>query len=495
MAVQWPGAARVAQVAAAGAVMALGHAPFGAWYATLAGLVALLWLVARASGWGAAAWLGLFGGAGYFAAALNWLVDPFLVDAATYGWMAPFALGFMAFGLALFWAGAAAGSVLMVGKAATEGRRALAFAVTLALAELLRGYVLTGFPWALIGHVWIETPVAQVAAWVGPAGLTLLTTLAAALVLVRRWRWVGPVALAGAWGYGHWVLGVAMPPDLAVTLRLVQPNAAQAMKWDPAEAEKFMDRLLSLTAVRPAPDLVIWPETALPYLLDRHPELRPYMVQAAGGAALAFGMQRLEEDRAYNSLAVMDPSGEIVQSYDKHHLVPFGEYIPFGDLAYRWFGISAFAAQAGNGYTAGSGPALLDFGPRLGRALPLICYEAVFPQDLRGTERPDWLLQVTNDAWFGSFSGPFQHADQARLRAIEQGLPLVRVANTGVTAVYDARGRLREALPFQVASYLDTPLPAALPATFYARWGEGPVLVLLAGLGLALARRARPLNA
>jgi apolipoprotein N-acyltransferase len=174
--------------------------------------------------------------------------------------------------------------------------------------------------------------------------------------------------------------------------------------------------------------------------------------------------------------------------------VPFGEYIPFGDALFRWANISAFASQMGNGYTAGKGPQVLDLGP-LGKVQPLICYEAVFPQDLRGVARADWLLQITNDAWFGTWTGPFQHAAQARLRAIEQGLPLVRVANTGVTAVYDARGRLTAGLPFGTAAYLDARLPAALPVTPYARYGEIPLLVMLAGLAAAAFHPRRRLSA
>ena len=158
---------------------------------------------------------------------------------------------------------------------------------------------------------------------------------------------------------------------------------------------------------------------------------------------MALGVQRAEEGRYWNSLAVIEPDGTVSQTYDKHHLVPFGEYMPLGDLAYEWFGLSAFAAQHGAGYTAGTGPKLLDFGPVMGRALPLICYEAVFPQDVNAApERPDWLMQITNDAWFGTLTGPFQHAAQARLRAVEMGLPLVRVANTGVTGVTAASAAL-----------------------------------------------------
>jgi len=470
----------VGSAALLGVVAASGQAPLGAWYLALPALAVLCWLIGRST---SPVWLAWFAGAGYFGAALNWIVQPFMVDAARDGWMAPFALVLMAFGMALFWA--LAGGISRYCRNPTLG-----FAVALAATDLLRGYVLTGFPWALIGHIWIDTPVAQLAAFVGPSGLSLLTAVLAAGLALRKRLPVGlaAVSLAAAWGYGAWTLAQPMPADRPATLRLVQPNAEQQAKWDAAFAQRFFDRLLSLTAAKPTPDLVIWPETALPYLLDRNPEIGGMIASAGNGAPVAIGMQRVEGDKAWNSLAVIEPDGRTGAIYDKHHLVPFGEYIPFGDALFRWANISAFASQMGNGYMAGPGPQLLDFGPKLGRALPLICYEAVFPQDLRGTERADWLLQITNDAWFGTLTGPFQHAAQARLRAIEQGLPLVRVGNTGVTAVYDARGRITTSLPFGIASYLDAALPAALPITPYARFGEWPLLVLLAGLAVALLR-------
>ena len=484
----WPGRRAIAALAL-GAVAAFGQAPVGAWYLTLLAMAALIALLCRAAPL-AALWLAWLAGAGYFAAALNWIVQPFMVDAAKDGWMAPFAVLFMACGMALFWAAAAAVALRF-------RNRALAFALALTLADLARGYVLTGFPWALLGHVWIDTPVAQLAALVGPSGLSLLTLLLAAALSGRKLLQVSlaAMALAAAWGFGLWQLAQPVPPAPGITLRLVQPNAAQQAKWDPDLAAQFFNRLLAFTAVKPAPDLVIWPETALPYLLDYHPELAGMIATAGGGAPVAVGMQRVEGDRYWNSLAILTADGRQAAVYDKHHLVPFGEYIPFGDTLFDWMNISAFASKTGNGYTAGLGPQLLDLGPKLGHVLPLICYEAVFPQDLRGTARPDWLLQVTNDAWFGRLTGPFQHAAQARLRAIEQGLPLVRVANTGVTAVYDARGRETASLPFEVAAYLDAALPGALPATPYARFGEEPLLVLLACLALALIaplRRHRP---
>ncbi|TXI01597.1 MAG: apolipoprotein N-acyltransferase [Pseudorhodobacter sp.] len=470
---------------AAGAGAALGHAPLYLWPLTVLGLAALVRLVATASQ--GAGWIGLLGGMGYGAVALSWIVEPFLIEPETYGWMAPFALFFMGLGLGAFWAMAAfAGRVLPLQSPA------LGFALTLTGVEFLRGHILTGFPWAMPGHVWISTPVAQAGALVGPTGLTLgVMLIAAALASLRLLPGLlAGAGLAAAWGLGLWTLAQPMPADRPAMVRLVQPNAEQALKWDPDQARVFFDRLLAATAAESRRDLVIWPETALPYLLERHAELAPMIAAAASGAQVALGAQREDGSRFWNSLTVIEPDGRIGQRYDKHHLVPFGEYIPLGDLAFRWFGLRAFAAQEGAGYSAGPGPQLIDFGPAMGRALPLICYEAVFPQDVNAAPaRADWLLQVTNDAWFGTLSGPFQHADQARMRAIEQGLPLVRVANTGVTAVYDARGRVLGALPFGVEGHLDLPLPAPLGPTPFSRWGEWPALVLLAGLALLTIRR------
>ena len=494
----WPGGRRVGMAAGCGLLIAAGQAPVGAWYLAVPGLAGLIWLTGLAQNARAAGWTGLFGAAAGFAASLSWLVEPFLIEPEIYGWMAPFALLGMAFGLALFWAAAAMLAHWLCRPAPQQ--TALMFAVMLAAAELLRGYVFTGFPWASIGHIWVATPMAQLAAYGGAPGLTLLTTLAAAVAaggVVRGLAGGGVAALllVAGWGAGLLVLAQPDPPAPAVTLRLVQPNAAQALKWDADQADIYFRRQLAYTAVKPAPDLVIWPETALAYSLERDPQIAAIIAGAAGGAAVALGLQRRDGPLYFNSMAVINEGGAIIARYDKHHLVPFGEYIPFGDLAYQWFGLKAFAARTGYGYAPGPGPATLDLGAKLnaklGKMLPLICYEAVFPQDLRGTARPGWILQITNDAWFGTLTGPFQHAAQARLRAIEQGLPLVRVANTGVTAVYDARGRVTASLPFGVAAYLDAALPGPLPATPYARFGEGPVLLLLAGLGLGLLARRR----
>ncbi len=477
-----------------GALAATGQSPLGYWWLAVPALGGLTAMVAVAPGPRGGADRAFWGGAGYFAIALSWIVAPFLVDIARHGWMAPFALVFLSAGLALFWAGA--GALAHVGRPCT-----LMFAVALAAMEYLRGHILTGFPWATPGQIWTDTPVTQGAALIGADGLTLLTTLIAGFAAAGR---IGGLRVAViffglAWGAGQVRLGSAEPPDRNVILRLVQPNTAQDIKWDEDVARSLFDRLLTMTAAPgkgPAPDLVIWPETAVPYLLDTSPGAVAEIGRAGGNAPVAVGIQRSDGARRYyNALAVIAPDGQVAALYDKHHLVPFGEYMPFGDTLRDWFGITALAAAEGNGYSAGPGPRTIDLGPRLGRILPLICYEAVFPGIPRAVpERPDWLLQVTNDAWFGTLSGPYQHLAQARLRAVEQGLPLIRVANTGVTAVIDAKGRIRAAMALGTAGFVDHALPPALPPTPFARWGDAPLLLLLAGLAALLVTRRERLR-
>lgn len=486
------GRRRLVLAALLGVAAALGQAPWNLYGLTLLALAGLVWLVCRAGSPRSALWTGLAAGTGHFTLALSWIVEPFLIDVARHGWMAPFAVVLLSSGLALFWAVAAA-------LALRFPRPALGFVAAFTALEWLRGVILTGFPWAMAGHVWIGSPVDQLAVLVGPSGLTLLTLLASALPVAFRWRGLALSAamLVAAAAFGTWRLGQPLPADHEATLRLVQPNAAQSLKWDETLARSHLDRLLALTAEGTGADLVIWPETAVPYMLEYAPSVAGMIAEAAQGRPVATGIQREEGELFFNSLRVLAGGGEEIARYDKHHLVPFGEYVPFGDLAYGWFGIRAFAAQAGATYSAGPGPAILDLGP-LGRVLPLICYEAVFPRLVNAApERADWMLQITNDAWFGIRTGPFQHFDQARLRAVEQGLPLIRVANTGVTAVIDARGRVRQELPFGEAGLLDTALPAALPPTPYSRFGDLPLALMLAGLAVLARRRprARPLTA
>ena len=471
-----------------GALMAAGQAPLGLWWLALLALAGLTWLIAEADEGRDATLMGWLAGAGYFGAAMFWIVDPFFVDAAQDGWMAPFALTLMAGGMALFWALAGALSALM---GADPRGRALGFAVALAATDLLRGYVFTGLPWALVGHIWVGTWPAQIAALVGPVGLSLMTTLAAAAPTafgavrgaVFAWALIGA---AGGWGLVR--LRAPEPEPTALTVRLIQPNAAQHLKWRSDLAPMFFERLLTHTAAPGKPDLIVWPETSVPFLLNRPGDGLKMVAEAAHGIPVAIGIQRTEGFRAYNSLAFLGPDGAVTQIYDKHHLVPFGEYIPLGDLIWRLTGIESFAPSQGYGYSSGPGPQVLNLG-RLGHVLPLICYEAVFPQDLRPATRPDWILQVTDDGWFGTMSGPYQHFAQVRLRAVEQGLPILRAANTGVSAVVDAKGRVLDRIPLDTEGHIDAIIPGALAATLYSRTGDWPMLLLLMALAAGLMRR------
>ena len=468
-----------------GVLAATGLAPLGWWFVTLPALAVALARMAVAERPG---WAGFAAGFGYFAFGLSWIVQPFLVDIARHGWMAPFALVLMAAGGAAFWGIPVGLAARLAGPA--RGPRLAAFAAALFLSDWLRGWIFTGFPWARLGQIWTDTPLAQTAAVTGSLGLSAVTLILAALMACSPKRGTALAAVLGfalaGWGQGR----LNRPPPLATDalLRLVQPDADQALKWDPYWAAEFYRRLLSLSGGEGElghPDLVIWPETAVSFVLEWQPEELARISAAAGGAQVITGIQRVEGRRFFNALIAIAPDGQLQAIYDKAHLAPFGEYIPLGDELAR-FGITAFAAREGGGYTPGPGMTVLGL-PDLPAFQPLICYEAIFPRHLREVaDRPGWLLQITNDAWFGSFSGPWQHLEQARLRAIESGLPLVRVANTGVSAVIDARGQVLAQLDLGAQGRIDAHLPGALPPTVWMAWGDGP-LVLLAWLVLGLA--------
>jgi apolipoprotein N-acyltransferase len=478
--------------ALAGLGIAFGQVPYGAYWLAFPALGLLVYLglisdSARQAAW--RAWL-----AGFFFAlvAFFWIVEPFMVDVKADGWMAPFALFFMASGLALFWA--LAFWLARRIAPARSGALALALPVLWTASELLRSYVFTGFPWGLTSYIWIDSPVYQLAAFVGPHGLTLATMLlvsgAVFASLLRKPVWLVAVAvvLGAAFGVGTYLQNkpVTQPDGRRPVVRLIQPNAPQDQKWDPEMMPVFYQRQLALTREKTpvAPDLVIWPEAAVGFLLSDANAPLWEISQAAGGATVVLGALRLDGLRAYNSLAVLGDGGKIRQIYDKYHLVPFGEYVPGGWVLNR-LGLKAMTAKYGFGFSAGPGPRVLDLGP-LGKVQPLICYEAIFPHEIRSVDtRPDWMMMLTNDAWFGANAGPRQHFAQARARAIEMALPMVRVANTGISAVIDARGRVLKSLPLGVSGRIDAELPAPLPASPYWRFGDTPVFLLLIVLGLA----------
>ena len=468
-----------------GVIVAFGMAPLDWWFVAVPAWAVVLAVLASAPGMRMALGAALCIGLGYFGFTLRWLVDPFLVDAATWGWAAPLAVSLMALRETLFWV---AGT--LVARLIAPGRLS-ALVLSLTLAEALRGYLFTGFPWALIGHVLIPTPWAQLAAYGGPHLLTLLTlTVAAGLVRVAQRRWWGAVPLVVTLAVAPVLVPPSTPPAPdAPVIRIVQPNAPQDEKWDPAQNLVFFQRMIAYTQAEPRPDLIVWPETAVPVLLDyATPELEA-ISEAAQGVPLVTGINRSQDGLYYNSLIVLGRMGQVQQSYDKAHLVPFGEYVPFGEVL-KNMGIHGLATSEGGGFAKGAVPQPLIDLPGVGTARALICYEGIFAEEIATDERPRLLMMITNDAWFGKGAGPTQHLLQARLRAIEQGLPMVRSANTGISAMIDAYGRLTAMIPLDEAGYVDAALPPARDATPYVRWGDGPVIVLvligmaaLAGLG------------
>ena len=472
---------RAPLLALLGAIAALGQAPWGWPLVTMLGLVLIFAL--PITPWKSMALNGWSFGAGYFAIALHWITQPFMVDAARDGWMAPFALILMATGLALFWGGA-------FGLARALGGGKLALVTCWTGAEVARSLLFTGFPWALIGHIWIDTPLAQLAAFVGPHGLTMLTLGAAAMLAASRVWPVAPLVLAGI----GWITldpGPAPASDPAAPLiRLVQPNIPQQDKWKPDLVPLHFQRLLDLTAAGPIPDLVIWPETAIPWILDQAQGVLESSADAAHGAPLIMGVQRRADGRYYNSLALLDRVGAVSGVYDKSHLAPFGEYMPLGEVMAQ-FGIHGLASSEGGGFSSGAGLKLIEV-PGIGPVLPLICYEGIFAEEVNAVPgRARLMVLITNDAWFGTDAGPYQHFALARLRAIEQALPLARVANTGVSGMIDARGRVLGQISLGAQGAIDLPLPAALPPTLYSKAGDWPALVLLTLLTLGLIATRR----
>jgi len=490
-----------------GALSAFALAPLLVVPAGVAAFGGLWFLLERTASLRGAFALGWLFGLGSFLVGLSWITEAFSVDAARFGALALPALAALSAGLALFPAVSVATARLLAGRAGGV-LLALALAASWVAGEWLRGTVFTGFPWNIAGHAWGGSDAGlQAAALVGIHGLGLLAVLAAVLAGVAvRQRRVGPalaavVVIALPWAWGAARLADATPAEVPdIRLRLVQPNIPQDLKWAEGERERILGRLLALSAA-PAPDgvaptHVIWPESAVPYLLAEAPAIRAAVARIVppGGALLTGAVrQTIAADGGpglLNSLVALDGSGEITAAYDKIRLVPFGEYQPFrrllADLPKLTVGTVDFIP----------GPPRQAMGVAgLPAFWPLICYEAIFPTTLPAHgPMPGWILTVTNDAWFGTSWGPYQHALAARLRAIELGLPLVRVANSGISLVTDAMGRERARLPLATEGVLDLPLPAALAgATPYARFGDLPFaigVVALAGLALAGGRRA-----
>lgn len=516
----------------AGAVSALAMAPFNLFPILFVTLPILVWMIDGALGEDdrpassvrQAAVIGWAFGFGFFLAGLHWVGEAFLVEARIFAWMVPFVLVIFPAGLALFTAASCAGAVLIW---APGFARILALASAWTAGEWLRGHLFTGFPWNGIGYAFAGSDIlAQSASLWGVYGVgffvVLITAAPATLAdehsLERQSatrRWTGPaimfasVCVLAVFGYLRLAEARLVAVD-GVRVRIVQPNIPQAEKWLPDNQNRIFARYLELSNQATSPETMgiddvthlIWPESAMPFLLARRPDaLAAIAALLPEGTQLVTGALRRGDGnapsgrpRVFNSILVIDSQGALVSSYDKEHLVPFGEYLPFesvlAPLGLRKLVTLPLGFEAGPGRMTvadASGPSFS----------PLICYEIIFPGAVTDpAERPGWLLNVTNDAWFGSSSGPHQHFQQARMRAIEEGVPLVRAANTGISAVVDPYGRTVNSLALGTAGVLDSRLPAALPPTLYVRFRDLPALLLvLAALVCAVVARMAEMRA
>lgn len=493
---------------ALGVVAVAALPPLHFWPALVPAFAGLFWLIdgrdvsvrgSFATGW-------CFG-FGFFAAGLYWIFNAFLVRGEQFIWMAPLALAGLTAALAIFPALACALSRM---SRVTGIGGVLVFSAMWTASEWFRGWALTGFPWNLIGTVWsFSDAMIQPAALFGTLGLSLITVIAATMPAtladpaVPRARSITAticafLVVAAVWPAG--TIRVAAAGDTqtvdGVRLRLVQPAIPQREKWRPGRVDEHLDKQLEMSASSaPPPTHVIWAETAAPLFLDEDP-LRLARIgefTPPGGLTILGTLRRSSatgELKLYNSLQAIDESGGIRATYDKVHLVPFGEYVPFREL----FDVAKLT-EGNVDFSPGERRDPLEL-PGLPLAGPLICYEVIFPGEVvQHGNRPDWLLNLTNDAWYGLSAGPYQHFSAARMRAVEEGLPLVRVANNGISAIIDAHGRIVARLGLGHGGIVDGPLPTPLrAATIYARLGDWSVFALIVCVGLAgyvLGRRRR----
>jgi apolipoprotein N-acyltransferase len=474
----------------------------------------LLWLDEGSAGPGASFRLGWVFGFGFFLAGLYWIAAALFVDIARFWWLVPFVAAGLPAYLAIYIGSALFSTHLAVRCLRSPATaRVFAFAIAWIGAEWLRGHLLTGLPWNLIGYAWSggfpgAIAVLQSVAWVGIYGLGFVTVLAFALLALLGTPLATPTSAvrrcAPAIAAGLLILVPAaggairlktMPTVVTRTwLRLVQPSIPQSLKWQPGAAHEDFRRLIDLSTAPATHPLsaILWPEAATPFLLGRDAAARRAIAAIVPhGGYLITGALRANPppdpiEKVWNSIEALNDRGEIVARYDKAHLVPFGEYVPLR----QWLPFTKITAGTMD-LSPGPGPQTIAL-PGLAPFAALICYEVIFPGAIVDeSERPAWMLNVTNDAWYGRSSGPFQHFAIARARAVEEGLPLVRVANNGISAVVDAAGRVLARTDLDAVGYVDAALPAPMARTLYARAGDWMLLalLLLGALPVALRRR------
>lgn len=513
---------------AAGALSALAMPPLDIFPVMFLSFPALVWILDGVHGDAvhgfpgrlAAGFLpGWWFGFGFFTAGLWWIGGALLVDAGSFAWALPLAILVLPALLAVFWGMATLAASFLWSDSAI---RIAALAACVSVSEYLRGTVLTGFPWNTIGYAAMPTPLAmQTASVIGLYGVTLLSVVAFSGPLValgtpatgrRGSHFLMAVSLtiiAGHAGFGWWRLA-ANPVNHAAgpVVRIMQPSVPQTLKSDPAAEGETVESYFTLSASKSLQgreglsgiDYLVWPESAFPFLLtERRDVLARIGAMLPEGTSLLTGATRAEPGISgnpygyvYNSVYLIDSNGEIEGAADKVHLVPFGEYLPFQEVMER-FGLQQLAGQRG-GFDAGAQRTVLRH--QGAQILPLICYEIIFPGQILTAqmgdgERPDWLLNVTNDAWYGRTPGPYQHFRQARIRAVEEGIALVRAANNGISAMTDPYGRVIASLGLDERGVIDGTVPPALSGTPFSTYGHIPFMVLAGLFALAALFRSR----
>lgn len=479
-----------------GALMLPAMAPWNLWPFVFAGFSAFYLLLSRMQTKRSAFLCGWVFGFGYFSCGLWWIANALLVPGNPFSWVWPLAIAGLPALLAFFPALAALAVKKFAAHRTLKGF--LFFAAAMAASEWLRGHIFTGFPWNLYGYAWGGwDAMMQNAAWGGPYFLTILTVGWAALPgflylsNISRQQKIITAGIAlllfiSCTLYGHLRLtNAATSTNGAVHLLIVQPNIGQGEKW---EAGNAMENLLHLTLLSAAPQgegpgnttLIVWPETAITADALASPQARTVLAAPLetykGNVYLLTGMLRFGSENGreiyFNSATALDRDLKIVAAYDKSHLVPFGEYVPFGDI----LSIAPFVRF--DGFTEGNGPSTLNL-PGLPGFSPLICYEVIFPHAVTDRKtRPAFVVNITNDAWYGDSPGPRQHFMQTRFRAVEEGLPVVRAANTGISGVIDPYGRTMGSIALGTRGTLHISLPAPLQPTLYSLAGDTPFLVL-----------------
>jgi apolipoprotein N-acyltransferase len=428
-------------------------------------------------------WYGWFFGLGFFAVGLYWIALSMHVDWYHFGWLFPFALFGVPAGLAVNIGIVAYLTDLIKGK---DILNYFAFGVFWSIFEWIRGQIFPVFPWLLLSDIWLfSLQISQSLSVIGSYGLGLVTVYLVTLPALARKDYIlgGLLCLSLLWVAGEYRLkqhATQYYSDL--TLYLIQPNIPQEQKWDRALIQQNLQKLYRMSQNQLEEQLfIIWPESAVPFPLHNESPLARELAELLKTQDyLAFGTLRLmhegDSKTLYNSIITINSQGRIVGVYDKSHLVPFGEYIPLRPIIPNWITKLTYGPLD---YTPGSGPRTLYL-PHLPGFSPLICYEIIFPGRVTARHVFDtsWILNLTNDGWYLNSSGPYQHFQMARARAIEEGLPVVRVANTGISGVIDPYGRILKSLAYGKEGVIIQVLPRAIPGrTLYVLWRDLPYLI------------------